>query len=196
MSTVSSWLHLPDQASDTEVLSQVKRTLREAEQSAALVIAGSFAGEVKDVKAHSDTIGLLLDAPIPVFAVSSGPIGPRGLALLLATDRIVIGPAANTTSDWRRTPGLGPLLHHRLGAAPARAIVLDPSIDIIARLVEHGLAARSSNPDAYVQESTAALGNGLGPRLKRALKAASELPLREALSFDLWLARSQQGGAP
>jgi len=189
MSTLS-WLHLPDQASDAEILSQMKRALREADQSAALVVAGDFGGDVTDATAHGDTVGLLFDAPLPVFAISSGLIGRRGLTLLLAADRIVIGPAARMTGDWRTAPGLAPLLLHRLGAALARATIFDPSADVIARLVEHGHAARSSNPDAYVQEIAATLGNGLGHRLKRALKASHELPLREAMSFDLWLTRS------
>lgn len=196
MSTLSHRMHLPDQAGDAEILSQVKRALREVEISAALVIAGSFAGDVTDVKAHGELIGLVLDAPIPIFASATGAIGQRGLALLLASDRALLAPEAQAPRNWRASPGIIGLLPHRLGPTAARAALFDPSSDILAHLVEHGHATRTKDPDSHIRESAAALGNGLGFRLKRALKASSELPLKEAINFDLWFARSQYVSAP
>jgi enoyl-CoA hydratase/carnithine racemase len=196
MSTALHRLELPDQITDADILAQVKRSLREAEQATALVISGALAGEVTDAKAHGDMIGLLLDAPIPVFALPSGLIGTRGLALLLAADRIVLGPEANTGGDWRTSPGLVPLLHHRLGSTLTGAIIFDPSADLLARVVDYGLAVRVSNPDAHIQEIAAVLGDGIGRRLKRALKASSELRLKEAVGFDLWFAKPQPMSAP
>lgn len=184
------------QASEADILSQVKRALREADRSTALVLAGSFAGDVTDIVAHGAVIGLLLDAAIPIFALPSGPIGERGLALLLATDRFVLGDEASMTDDWRATPGLSPLLHRKLGPTLARTIVFDPSPDVLARFVELGLAVRPSDPEAYVQEIVASLGDGLGQRLKRSLRAAGELPLKEAVDFDLWFSRSQHTSVP
>ncbi|WP_134498455.1 hypothetical protein [Microvirga pakistanensis] len=196
MSTALHRLELPDRTTDADILAQVKRSLREAEQATALVISGSFAGEVTDAKAHSDMIGLLLDAPLPVFALPSGPIGSRGLALLLAADRTVLGPEAKTGGDWRTSPGLAPLLRHRLGSTLTGAIIFDPSADLLARVVDYGLAVRVSNPDAHVEEIAAILGDGIGRRLKRALKASGELPLKEAIGFDLWFAKPQPMSAP
>jgi enoyl-CoA hydratase/carnithine racemase len=196
MSTAIHRLELSDQATDKEILAQVKRSLREAEQATALVVSGSFAGEVADAKDLGGIIGLLLDAPIPVFALPSGLIGRRGLALLLAADRIVLGHEASTDEDWRTSPGLAPLLHHRLGTTLTGAIIFDPSADLLARLVDYGLAVRASDPDTYVQEIAAVLGEGVGRHLKRTLKASDELPLKEAVDFDLWFARSQPMSAP
>jgi hypothetical protein len=196
MSTVLHRLELPDQTADADILAQVKRSLREAEQATALVISGSFAGEVTDAKAHGDMIGLLLDATIPVFALPSGLIGTRGLALLLAADRMVLGPEANTGGDWRTSPGLTPLLHHRLGPTLTKAIIFDPSADLLARLVDHKVAVRASNPDAHVQEISEFLRDGIGRRFKRILKASGELPLKEAVSFDLWFAKPQPMSTP
>ena len=189
-------LDIPDHTSDAELLSQVKRILREAGHSTALVIAGSFAGDVTDVRAHGDAVGLLLDAPMPVFALPSGPIGRRGLALVLAADRAVIGPAANTSSDWRSGPALAPLLRHRLGSMHAEATLFDPAADPLARFVEFGFAVRSEDPEFYVREIAAVLGDGIGRRLKRALKASGELPLKEAIGFDMWFARPSHMGTP
>jgi hypothetical protein len=189
-------LDLPAQASDAEILSQVKRALREADRSAVLILAGSFAGDVTDIKAHSDVIGLLLDATIPIFALPSGLIGERGLALLLAADRIIVDHDASMTGGWRASPGLSPLLHQRLGSTLARTIVFDPSTDVLTRFVELGLAVRSSDPERYVQEIAATLEGGLGQRLKRSLRASSELPLKEAVSFDLWFSRPRHTSAP
>lgn len=196
MSTLSHWLHLPDRASDAEILSQMRRALREAETSAALVIAGSFAGDATDAKAHGELVSLVLDAPIPVFASAIGSVGQRGLALLLAADRAVLAPETQVPREWRASPGLVSLLLHRLGPTAASAALFDPSSDILAHLVEHGHATRTKDPDSHIRESAAALGNGLGSRLKRTLKASSELPLKEAISFDLWFSRPGHVSAP
>jgi hypothetical protein len=196
MSTALHRLVLPDQTTDADILAHVKRSLREAEQATALVISGSFAREVTDAKAHGDMIGLLLDVQIPVFALPSGLIGTRGLALLLAADRIVLGPEAKTGGDWRTSPGLVPLLHHRLGSTLTAAILFDPSADLLARVVDYGLAVRVSDPDAHIQEIVTVLGDGIGRRIKRALKASSELPLKEAVGFDLWFAKPQPASGP
>jgi hypothetical protein len=40
------------------------------------------------------------------------------------------------------------------------------------------------------------LGDGIGQRLKRAIQAAGELPLKEAIGFDLWFAKPQPMSAP
>lgn len=189
MSTAIHRLDLEDRTTDAEVLAQIKRGLRGAEQAAVLLVSGSFAGSVTDADAHGQTIDLLLDAPMPVLALASGPIGQRGLSLLLTADRIVLGPEARTEVDWRRSPGLAPLLHHRLGRALTGAIMFDPSTDLLARLVDHGLAVRAGDPQVWVEEIAAVLADGIGGRLKRALKASRELPLKEAIGFDLWLAR-------
>jgi hypothetical protein len=196
MSTEPHRLHLPDQASDAEILALVKRALRDADQSAALAITGSFAGEVKDAKIHGEVIGLLVDAPVPVFALPSEPIEQRGVAFILAADRAILGPETQISSDWRSSPGLASLLHHKFGPVLAKSIVFDISQDLLAHLVEHGQAVRSSDPDADVQVITSNVRNGVGRQLKRAFKAASELPLKEAIKFDLWFASSRKASSP
>ena len=196
MSTAPYRLNLPDQSSGAEILALVKRALREADQSTAFILTGSFAGDVTDASLHGETIGLLSEASIPVFALPSGPIGRRGIAYLLAADRVILGPEARTSSDWRTVPGLASLLHVRFGPVPARAIVFDASQDFLARLVEHRHAIRTSDADAHVQEIVAQLGNGVGRQLKRAFKAANELSLKEAIQFDLWFDPSRKGRSP
>jgi enoyl-CoA hydratase/carnithine racemase len=196
MSTESHRLHLPDQASDVEIFTLVKRALRDADQSAALVITGSFAGEVNDAKIHGEMIDLLVDALVPVFALPSGSIEQRGVALILAADRAILGPETQISSDWGSSPGLASLLHHKFGPVLAKSIVFNASQDLLARLVEHGQAVRSSEPDADVKAIAVNVGNGVGRQLKRAFKAASELPLKESIKFDLWFASSRKVSPP
>jgi len=196
MSTVPYRLSLVDQASDAEILVQVKRALREAEQASALVITGSFAGDVMDVKAHGETIGLLTDASIPTFALPSSSIEARGVSFLLAADRVIFGPGIEISSIWRTSPGLASLLHHKFGPVLARSIVFDASKDLLSRLIEYGHAVRASEPDTYVEEIATNVGNGVGRQLKRAFKAANELPLKEAIKFDLWFDASRKVSSP
>jgi hypothetical protein len=196
MSNALQRLEIPGGASDAEVLTQVKRRLREAHGSAALIVTGSFAGNVEDVNAYRDLIGLLTDAAIPVFALPSGSVGQRGLAFLLTADHTFLGQEASLSADWRTCPGLAPLLHYRLGSMLARAVVFDPSADLLMQLAKHGLATCVDNPAVHLKEIAAILGDGAGRRLKRSLRAADELPLKEAFGFDLWFSRSQHASAP
>lgn len=195
MSTLPYRLNLPDQASDAEILTQVKRALREADQTSALVITGSFAGDVTDPKAHGETIGLLTDASFPVFALPSGTIEGRGVSLLLAVDRVILGQGIEVSSTWRTSPGLASLLHHKFGPVPARSIVFAASKDLLARLVEYGHAVHVSEPDTYIEEIAAYVGNDVGRQLKRVFKAATELPLKEAIKFDLWCDASRKASS-
>jgi len=196
MSIALHRLDIPDQTTDADILAQAKRGLRDAEHATALAISGSFAGDVADAKAQGDLIALLLDAPLPIFALPSGIIGQRGLALLLAADHIVLGPEASMGDDWRACPGLVPLLHNSLGATLTKAIIFEPTADLLAWLVDHKVAARVSDPDAHVQKIADLLGSGIGRRFKASLKASGELPLKEAVSFDLWFAKAQPMSAP
>lgn len=188
---------LSAQESDRERLARFRRNRRVAEGAPALALAGSFEGDVTDIEAHEELIGLLLDAPLPVFALGNGPFGPRGLSLLLAADLIVFGPEAAIPEDWRESPGIAPLIHHHAGPLVARRMLFDTSADLITLLTETGLAVRSPDPAEHVGEITAGLsGSSLGRRLKRTLKASSEMPLKEALNFDFWFLRTRQASAP
>jgi enoyl-CoA hydratase/carnithine racemase len=195
MSAALLRLELPDQIDDADLLAQVKRSLREADQATALIISGSFAGDISDLKVHGDAISLLLDASIPVFALPSGQIGQQGLALLLAADRVVLGPEASLIGDWRTCPAAVPLLCRRLGYALTNSVAFDPSADLLSHLVDHGHATRSDRSDAYLQEIADVFADGNGRRLKRALKASTELPLKEALSFSHWLVKPEHTSA-
>lgn len=191
MSTAFVQLELPDQIHDADLLAAVKRSLRDAEHANGVIISGSFAGDVTDSKAHADVIALLLNAPAPVVVLPSGLISKRGLALLLTADRIVLGPEANLVVDWRKSPGIAPLLCRSVGSAAANSIAFDPTADLLARLVDQGNAVRTDDPDDYLRELQTAFGNGVGRHLKRAFKASSELPLREALNFSFWLSKPE-----
>lgn len=178
--------------SDGERLGRLKRALRESDQHSALALTGSFEGNIADAKAHSDLIRLLMDTALPVVALPSGTIGPRGLLVLLAADRIILDREANISGNWREAPGIAAILHERLGRLPARALLFDPSADPLAALLDSGVAARLPNPSAHIAEMAESLAGGLGKRLKRALRASSEMPFDEALAFGLWFAPSQQ----
>lgn len=178
--------------SDEERLRRIKRVLREADQYSALGIAGSFEGSVTDVEAYGELIGLLLEAPVPVFALPLGSVGPRGLAFLLVADRVILGLDASIAANWRESPGIAAILHHRLGPLLARGLLFEHSADPMTLLIRCGLAARSGDPLADTRKMAESLAGDLGKRLKRTLRASAELPLREALAFDLWFARDQQ----
>ncbi len=178
---------------DGERLGRIKRALRETDRHSALVLTGSFEGNVSDAKAQADLIRLLVDTALPVLALPSGTIGPRGLLLLLAADRIILERETNISGNWRESPGVAAMLHQRLGPLRARALLFDPSADPLAILLDSGVAARLPDPSAHMAEMAASLAGDLGKRLKRALKASSEMPFDEALAFGLWFARRQQG---
>ena len=185
-------LELSGAESDEERLRRIKLVLREADQHSALAVTGSFEGSVTDVEAYGELISLLLEAPLPIFALPLGPVGPRCLAFLLVADRVILGQDASMTGNWRESPGIAAILHHRFGPLPARRLLFEPSPDPVARLIECGLAARSTDPLADTRKIAESLTGDFGRRLKRTLRASAELPLREALIFDLWFARDQQ----
>jgi enoyl-CoA hydratase/carnithine racemase len=189
-------LELSAGENDAERLGRLRRALRDADQSAVLVIAGSFEGDPTDPNVHGDTLNLLLDASLPVLAAISGPVGPRGFGLLLSADHMILGPGARMTGNWRAAPGATALLHHRFGPPLARRMTFDPVADPLKLLADCGFAARADDPSAEIQNRVAGLAeNGLGRRLKRTLRASSEMPLKEALAFDLWFTRTQDGNA-
>jgi hypothetical protein len=177
---------------DGDALSRARRALRGAGDNHVLVIAGDFSGPAADPAATGDWIGLLSNTFVPVVTIAQGPVGSRGLVTLLASDQIVLGPDAVLEEDWRNTPALPALAHRRLGPLLARRLFFGAQPDILDILLNAGMAARSSDPDAMLDEILSGFGsmkNHAGH--KRALKAAAELPFAEALTFGLWLHRSR-----
>ncbi|WP_230533891.1 hypothetical protein [Microvirga roseola] len=182
---------------DAERLARMRRAFREAEKAAVLVLAGSFDGDVTDPEALRDLTNLLLETPLPVFALPSGSVGRRGIPLMLAADQAVIGSETSIDGNWRTSPGLTALLHHRVGSSRARAVLFSLATDLLAILVENGFAVRSKDPAAHIRQVAETLEeDGIGRRIKRSLQASTELPLKEALAFDFWFSHNAQGGAP
>ncbi|MCB5174627.1 hypothetical protein [Microvirga lenta] len=175
---------------------RIRRALREAGRSPALVISGSFEGDVADARAHADTVNLLIDATVPVVTLISGPIGPQGFGLMLAADHAILGPDARVVGNWRRASGAMALARNRCGPLLAHRMAFAPSVDPLMLLSDSGFATRAADPALVLEEMIARFAeNGLGRRLKRSLRAASELPLKEALSFDFWFTHAQDDSA-
>jgi enoyl-CoA hydratase/carnithine racemase len=176
--------------SDAGLLARIKRIARSLADAGGLSIGGSYGSGIDDIVAFGEWVALLAALPVPVVAVVTDAIGPRGWAVLLAADQVVIGPGAQAQSDWRETPGLTALLHRRLGPLGARRLLFRDSGDPLAALVEAGLAVRTSDPAALVATMADRLGTPTqGRRRKRVLAAAAELPFAEAFAFDLWFDR-------
>jgi len=70
-----------------------------------------------------------------------------------------------------------------------------PSIDPLILLAESGLATHASDPALVVDEIAGGLAED-GRRLKRSLRSASEMPLKEAFTFDLWFSHTPDRSTP
>lgn len=110
-------------------------------------------------------IKILHTTNVPVFLQAAGPVGERGLALMLLVDGL-------DADDLRLVPGaqrhplIAALAAHRIGPLAARRLAMeeDPLAEFLALQRLAGTAA-------------------VTPELKQAWHAAGELPFEEALDF-------------
>ncbi|MBM6594424.1 hypothetical protein [Microvirga pudoricolor] len=171
----------------TDAPSQLRRLLRVAAPPQVLVIDGDFSGSFADPSEANDLISVLTDANLPVIAAPSGSIGPQGAAILLLCDQVVLEAGAALSGHWRDGPCLAALAHRRLGPLLARAIFFDDRTDLLDILADAGIAKKADDPGGSLDSILSRLGGRSASMAKRALKAAAELPFREALNYDRWL---------
>lgn len=162
---------------DAAFAAALRKALR-APGTAPVVVGGDLGVALGDADAVAAWLGLVVQAPRPVLVTCVGPLGQRGLALLLAADGASLGADAALAEGWRDTPGLAALAVRRGGPALARALLWGARVTP-DDLVVLGLAGREPT-EVLAQRFDA----GFGAR-KRALRAALELPFGEALAFDL-----------
>ncbi len=154
------------------LLKSLRKAMRAGEP---LLIAGDLAGGFGGDSA--EWAGLLDTARVPVAVAATGPVGPRGLALMLLADIAVATPDAAASEDLRAMPGLSALAVRCLGSAGRRCIFSDP----LTVMEAQGHLLRATDPVAEAEVLLAALPAGARP----ALNAARHLPFAEALEFDL-----------
>lgn len=169
---------------------QMSKLMRKAvgPDLAALVIHGDLAAPVGDGNLYLRWIEQMIEAPIPVGLALKGKIGQRGLALVLAADIAFFGADATFADNAGELPGLAALALEASGPSLARGLLLRGG-EPREELMREGLLRPAERPleAASIWANAAALGN-LG-NARRAIRAARRLPLREALEFDIWLAR-------
>ena len=129
----------------------------------ALRVMGDLAGPLGP--ASLAWIAALHAARTPVEVEAAGPVGARGLALLLMADA-VRAETATATAEAARHPLVAAIAVHRLGPLAARRLAA--ADDAIGLLREVGHI--SSGPAATAS-------------LRRAWRAAAELPFAEAIEF-------------
>ncbi|KRE04384.1 hypothetical protein ASE63_25540 [Bosea sp. Root381] len=162
---------------DAAFAAAFRKALR-ARGAAPVLIGGDLSAALRDAGSVAAWLALVAHAPRPVLVMCTGPLGQRGLALMLAADGACLGAGAALADGWHDTPGLAALAVRRGGPALARALLSGASVTL-DDFVALGLAGREP-PEALAQRFDA----GFGAR-KRALRAALELPFGEALAFDL-----------
>jgi enoyl-CoA hydratase/carnithine racemase len=173
---------------DAGILRAIKGLARTLADASAVALQCPGDGGGRDRIAMGQWLASVAALPLPVFAIADGLIGGRGVALIAAADGGFVAPGADLAADWREAPGLAPLLHRRLGAAGARALLFGGGgLDAFAAA---GLCARSDDPENAARSAARSLGSPMtARRLKRSLIASQELPFTEALAFDLWFVR-------
>ncbi|GMG84943.1 hypothetical protein LNKW23_41590 [Paralimibaculum aggregatum] len=172
---------------DAALAGALRKALRRAGDG--LLIAGDLSGGMDDARGLADWVGALGDAPVPVALAARGPLGPRGVALLLVADLTALAPGVAAPADWPDAPGAPALASRALGPA-ARALVLEGG-DLVAALAATGRLTVADDPLAAAEARLAAAGPGAARR-RASLTAAANLPLREALDFDLWHHRAER----
>lgn len=108
---------------------------------------------------------ILHTTTVPVFLQAAGPVGERGLALMLLADGLDADDL-HLVPDAQRHPLIAALAVQRIGPLAARrlAVAEDPLAELLALQWVAGAGA-------------------VTPELKQAWRAAGELPFEEALDF-------------
>lgn len=179
----------PDEG-DAALAARLRKALRQAGQ-APLLIEGDFSPGIDDGEAAAAWLGLLTASAGPLAVHCDGPLGQRGVGVLLAVDIAFAGPRAQLMADWRETPGLAALAARRGGVGLARRLLFGDAIVSLADLASLGLVVLSQTNE----EIRACLDSFDVPgarRRKRALRAAEGLPFAEALAFDLAFVKTKK----
>ncbi|KMK65074.1 hypothetical protein [Puniceibacterium sp. IMCC21224] len=153
--------------------------LRKASRDAVcLMIAGNLSA---NLGGPAGWVPLLADTPVLLSISVEGPVGTRGIALILLADIVVMG--ANPTCDGTDIPALAELAALRLGALNARRVLL--ATDPLSELVAIGHATRAEAPRDAARSRAAAFAP-VAHRLRQGWRAARDLPAGEALAYAAW----------
>jgi|TARA_R100000935_G_scaffold18953_1_gene36514 hypothetical protein len=161
---------------DAAVTQEVRRALRYFE---VLTIDGDLSA---DIVVAPDWIAMLAEATTLPVVAAAGPVGLRGLALLLLADFAVVGP--DVTWAGGDTSPLATLALLRLGPVGARGFAL--AEDPVSHLIALGHVTTSDDPAQAVQTAITALAPGAAHRLRQGWRAGRDLPANEALAFAAW----------
>jgi len=171
---------------DAALASKLRRTLRSGD--APLLVDGELVRGFDDAEAALVWLGLLTTSQRLIALKAEGPIGQRGMALMLACDLAFVGAAATLDDSCRETPGLAALLLRRCGTARARRMLFG-GIESLSEMQAAGLVQPLADLERLLDELGGVKLAALRRR-KRALRAAQALPFEEALRFDFaFLAR-------
>jgi enoyl-CoA hydratase/carnithine racemase len=169
---------------DAELFARWRRALR-APGIGLCIASGDMSARIDDAEAFANWIGLAVGLACPLLVLADGPLGPRGVALVLAADRACVTRRASLAEGWRDMPGLAALALRRAGPGVARALLFseaDLTTDDLARL---GLVDMRDDLPLARQAFAAPAMLAVRSRAKRCLRAAQELPFSEALAFDV-----------
>ena len=165
---------------DAALTQALRRASRNAE---VLTIGGDLSAAIAG---SPDWIALLAETGALPVVVAEGPVGPRGLALLLLADVAFCGPRSVWTGG--DASGFAALAQIRLGPVDARALGLGQ--DPLARLVACGHVAGVDDPANAARAVVDGLPQGAARRLRQGWRAARDLPAAEALAYASWQFRS------
>ena len=168
---------------DADLFSRWRRALR-APGIGLCVVGGDLSAAVDDAEAFTGWAGLAAGLACPLLVLADGPIGPRGLALVLAADRACATRASSLAAGWGETPGLAALALRRAGPGVARALLFADAAFGLDDLIRLGLVERRDDLAAVREAFAAPAMLEERRRAKRALRAAQELAFSEALAFD------------
>ena len=171
-----SGLTLEPGMDDAALTQALRRASRNAE---VLTIDGDLSASIAG---SPDWIALLADTGALPVVVADGPVGPRGLALLLLADIAFCGPQSAWTGG--DASGFAALAQIRLGPVNARAFGLGQ--DPLARLVACGHVAGADDPAQAARAVVDGLPQGAARRLRQGWRAARDLPGAEAIAYANW----------
>ncbi|MBN9670829.1 hypothetical protein [Roseibium aggregatum] len=167
--------------SDEEFSSSLCGSIRRVHGEALLMTGGL------DAPLRSGATGWMTaieNADVLPMVVADGPVGERGIALLLLADMAWIGPGAHIAG---RVPRLPELAQIRLGPLAARRFAF--ACDPLDALVELGHCRRADDPAKAAAAFASSWTGGIAGRLRRGWRAARELAPDEAMTFSAWMGR-------
>lgn len=167
---------------DDRTVAQVLRQASRDQSRPGLIVTTRETGPVMDMAAYREWTATLLRYEQPLIHVATGPLGPRGIALMLSAHVTLLSPDARLAPGWQTLDGLPALLHRRFGAKASG--ILFGALDLMDCAIAEGVAT----PDAAAVQLCldrfhSAEERSLWRRNAVALRAAQELPFSEAFEF-------------